>query len=95
MRKIVSRDPQYVSGETCLFKWSEGQSFSPARMRPCGKPAVAGIGFTRAGAAVHPSDPQAVGDLFACERHVKGLLDIEDGSTELSLVPRTPPQEAN
>jgi len=39
MRKIVSRDPQYVRGDTCLFKWTEWQSFSPARMRPCGKPA--------------------------------------------------------
>ena len=65
MRKIVSRDPQYVSEDTCLFKWTEEQSFSPARMRPCGKPDVAGIGLTRAGAIVHLSDPQAVGNLFA------------------------------
>jgi len=40
-KKLLSYDPGYVRGETCLLKWQEGDGPMPENPVPCRRPAVA------------------------------------------------------
>jgi hypothetical protein len=89
MSKLLSYDLAYVRGEVCLMKWSIEDGPMPAITGRldlnCGRPAAAGIGLTRDGKMVHPQDPRAVGDIFVCDRHARGLDGLD---AQAQLVPK-------
>jgi hypothetical protein len=87
MKRIVSYDLDYVRGETCMTKWTEEDGPMPGYLVRCGKPAVAGVGLTRDGAAVHPADPRAAGDTFCYEEHVVALNALESGEYKMERMP--------
>ena len=90
MKRIVSYDLDYVRSETCMTKWTEEDGPMPRHLVRCGKAAVAGVGLTRDGAAVHPADPRAVEDTFCCEEHVVGLKALESGEYRMGRMPKAP-----
>jgi hypothetical protein len=89
-KKLLSYDPGYVRGETCLLKWQEGDGPMPENPVPCQRPAVAGVGLTRSGEMVHPADRSALADMFVCDQHVGRFAeDVESGEVTTKLVPKT------
>jgi hypothetical protein len=62
----------------------------PGHLVRCGKPAVAGVGLARDGAAVHPADPRAAGGTFCYEEHVVALNALESGEYKMGRMPTAP-----
>jgi hypothetical protein len=86
----VSYDLNYLRGETCCVKWTVDSGPMPSQtssLRACGKPAVAGVGMTRTGEFLHPSDPRVLGDFFFCQEHLAGALKsgLDESKGEIAV----------